>query len=238
MKTKLVILLMLLNLVSVNLNSQKVISPIKYRFPRGQDGFLKYAFENIAYPDSSKFYWSFGFSISSISITPKGEIAEIKIINPVDKFIDAEVVKLLEGTKGRWIKCDSIEKNQTFYVQIAFKFNFANPRFCESKSVPYRYLFLEPIVVTAMTFQEPTRKVFDDQTLAEAGNNMLNEGRYREALLVINELIKRDPFNRELYKIRILVNSNLGRIELVKKDSLMLTNFAEGYSIDEIVKTN
>jgi acyl CoA:acetate/3-ketoacid CoA transferase beta subunit len=56
--------------------------------------------------------------------------------------------------------------------------------------------------------------------------------------LVINELIKRDPFNRELYKIRILVNSNLGRIELVKKDSLMLTNFAEGYSIDEIVKTN
>jgi hypothetical protein len=227
-------ILIMLNLVSVSLFSQKAIAPINYRYPKGQEGFTKYASRIIIYPDSSLHNLSYGLSISKISITPLGEIASIRIVNPVDKYIDAEVIRFLEKTKGKWIKCDSIEKNQVFYVQIAFKFNFSSLSFCESKSIAYNYLFIEPIVITAISFKIPENNVYDDKALAEAGNTLLNEGRYRDALVIINELIKREPFNKDLYKIRILINTNLGRNDFVTEDNLRLTNFAEEYSLDDI----
>jgi len=77
-----------------------------------------------------------------------------------------------------------------------------------------------------------------DQTLAAAGTSAIEEERYDEAIEILNELIKRHPFTKELYQLRILAHKKLGHTDLVNQDINTINNFAEGYSLDEIVGIN
>ena len=56
----------------------------------------------------------------------------------------------------------------------------------------------------------------------------------QNALPLLNELIKRDPFNRDLYKVRIMINIRLNRPEFVNQDDNKIFDFAEGFSLDEL----
>lgn len=71
---------------------------------------------------------------------------------------------------------------------------------------------------------------------SERLNSSLKNEKFEEALPFLNELIKREPFSRELYKVRIMINKKLSKPELVDQDDNKIFNFAEGYSSDELIK--
>jgi hypothetical protein len=59
---------------------------------------------------------------------------------------------------------------------------------------------------------------------------------YAEALKCISELIKRNPFNKELYQIRISIHQRLNKNELIMQDLIKMQNFIPGVSLDELIE--
>jgi len=220
------------------MDGQESVKTLEYRFQDGEKGFYEFVYENINYPETSKKNGSYGCSISRISITPTGEIDGIEIINSIDEYIDTEVTNLLMATARKWIRCDSVVKNQIYYLKIDFIFSGIQLSPLSPKSKLYSLLFLDTIVVTTMATSEGIKKIYDDPTLVEASISLIKQGEYSQALKLINELIKRNPFNKELYNIRMSINSSLGRIEFVNQDKDKLANFIEGHSLDEIMSIN
>jgi hypothetical protein len=173
MKTKLFIVLCIIFSSSFEILAQKTVNPIKCRFRNGEKGFLKFLAENTSYPDSSKNKNSYGFSIARVSITPIGEIEDIKILNPVDQYIDDEVIHALNATKNMWKPCDTCKLNQVFYVQIAFTFFGITPNYCDSKSKIYKSLYTEPVVLTALIIGKQQSPIYSDSRLADIGNSLI-----------------------------------------------------------------
>ena len=85
-----------------------------------------------------------------------------------------------------------------------------------------------------MPMPQKENEILDDSKLTENCNSLLNEGKYFKASKILNELIERDPFDKELYRVRILLNTTLGKDDLVIKDKNTINKFAEEYSLDEI----
>jgi hypothetical protein len=238
--------LLLLTCISISncLYSQKFKKPIDYRFKDGEMGYISFFSKSVHFPVTAIEKGTFANSITKISVNPEGGIAEITVVNPIDSIIDNEVLRVIELSKNFWKKCDSIKHDQVFYIQIAFSLPGFKPNLCKPKSQEIIKLFPEPIIVTIPESlmpaiskendaKKPTKK---SEELSELLNTNLENDKYEDALPFLNELIKRDPFNRDLYKVRIMINIKLNRPELVDKDDNKIFDFAEGFSLDELNK--
>lgn len=220
--------------LSIESFGQNRIDPIKNRYPGGEEGFMEYLMKTIVYPESSTNNRSIGFSISRISLNASGAITDIAIINPIDKYIDKEVTRVIKLSEKKWKAIKEADSTKVLYIQIAFTFYGITPHYCDSKTNAYERLFIKPIVITCMPMPQEENEILDDSKLTENCNSLLNEGKYPEASQMLNELIERDPFNKELYRVRILLNTTLGKYDLVNKDNNTINKFAEEYSLDDI----
>jgi hypothetical protein len=237
-------ILLLLTCISIydSLYSQKFQKPIDYRFKDGEMGYLSFFSKSTHFPVTSIEKGTFANSITKITVNPDGEITEITVINPIDSIIDNEVLRVIELSKNFWKKCDSIKHDQVFYVQIAFSLPGFQPNLCKPKSQEIMKLFPEPIIVRIPESLLPTlskensikKPIEKSEELSERLNSNLKNEKFEDALPFLNELIKRDPFNRDLYKVRIMINIKLNRPELVNQDDNKIFDFAEGFSIDEL----
>jgi hypothetical protein len=221
--------------LSYNVLAQTQIKPIEYRFKNGEKGLVDFLSGRVIYPKFSQVAGTIGFSISGISITPEGKIDNIKIINPIDELIDNEVFSLLKLSAKFWLKCDTISHNQTFYIQIAFVISGSSLKVSVTSPVSYKF-FIEPVTVTAPNSINDVAFVpQSDELIAVKCIVLVSSKNYNEALDFINELIKRNPFKKELYQYRITINKNINRQDLIEADVQKLTNFADGFSLDEIL---
>jgi len=237
------LIIILLFIVS-NLCSQKAKLPINYRFKNGEVGFTSFFLKNIKYPKKSIQNGTIANSITRISINPKGEIDSIFTLNPIDTIIDLEVNRVINLSRNLWKKCDSIEHDHVFYIQIAFSLNKIMPNIFDPRSNQLMKLFPDPIIITLPeplinspdNEKEPKVIIPSDEALAQKLNSYLAASDFGTALPLLNELIKRDPFNRELYKVRIMINIKSGKSELASADDNKLFDFAEGFSLNDINK--
>lgn len=212
------------------LSSQDIEKPINMRFKGGEGNFVSFFSNSISLPKEVK-ERIFGNSITRVSVNPKGKIVEIATINPIDSIVDKEVLRVVNLSRKLWINSDKDTSNQVFYIQILFSRAEILPNAIKSKIPELEALFPEPAII------EYNSKTFiKNEDLLEKANSALAAEKYEEALPVYNELIKRDPFNRDLYKVRIMINIKLNRPELVNQDDEKIFNFAEGYSLDDLTQ--
>ena len=231
-------------LFSQNSFCQKFKKPIDYRFKNGEIGYSAFFSKSIFYPEASVKAGSIGNSITRVSINPKGEINGIDIINPIDTSIDNMILRAIDQSRNYWRKCDSISHDQKFFIQISFSLPGFYPIIFKPKTRALVALFPDPIRVTlpepllATLSKENEGRIWavKNEELTEKANKYLDSAKYEEVLPYINELIKRDPFTRELYKARIMINIKLNKPELVSSDDDKISDFAEGFSINEINK--
>jgi hypothetical protein len=234
-----IIIITLLFFYSYNSVSQTV-SKIDQRFKEGELGIRKYLAENIKYPPYSLEKNSIGLSISRISITPEGEIENIQIINSIDNAIDKEIIRVLKASKKLWIKCDTSSHNQSFYIQIAF--DIIQKLVFIPKRIETSYNFFKikndlfiPFIVCNAFKSGKFPLVMSDDSLAVTTDRLIKEGKYKDALEITNQLIKRNPFNKEMYQARIFLYRKTNQNELITSDINKINNFAEGLSIDQFL---
>lgn len=220
--------------ISNALYSQEYSNPVDYRFKGGEDRYISFFSKSISLPESAIKNGVFGNSITRISINPEGVINGITTINPIDSIVDNEVIRVIDSSQNLWKKCDTVNHDQVFYIQIVFSTSQFIPNIFKPKSGELIKLFPKPILITVNgDLEHPFIK---SRELSEKANLDLENGKFEEALPFINELIKRDPFNRDLYKTRIMINVRLNRPERVEEDDNKIFNFAEGYSLDDLFK--
>ena len=227
------LVLMIIVFFSINNNSllaqEKLID---LRFEGKSDGLLSVLLHNIQYPVESQENNSMGYSISGITITPKGEIDNISIINSINNSIDEEVKRVLKMTKNKWLKSDSITTNQTFYVQIVFVINTPSNPSEDYNQVKDGYNFLESAFVTAVAVKgNPKSNI----SISKEISKFCKSENYEEAKKNIDELIRRNPFNKDLYQLRISINKKINRNDLILKDVEKIQNFIPGVSLDELI---
>ena len=222
-------------LLPLNGLAQTQLKPVEYRFTNGEKGLKEFIIQNVKYPIFSQMYRSIGFSISRISITPKGKIENIKIINPIDEYIDAEVIRMLKSSSTLWLKCDTIRYDQAFYIQIVFVLSGPALNFMVLNPVTNR-MFIEPVTVKReYSINKDSSKPETDESLAIKCSVLAYSEKYYEALNFIDDLIRRNPFRKEYYQYRIWVCKKLGRMDLIEIDIQKLSNFADGLSLAEIL---
>lgn len=235
---------LLVFIFSQSIYCQRYKKPIDYRFKNGENGYSAFFSKSVTYPQASVNAGTVGNSITRVSINPKGEINGIDIINPIDTTIDNMILRAIDQSRNYWRKCDSISHDQKFFIQISFSLPGFYPILFKPKTRALVALFPDPIRITlpdpllATLSKENEGRIWSikNEVLTEKANTYLDNFKYEEALPYINELIKRDPFTRDLYKVRIMINIKLNKPELVSSDDEKISDFAEGFSIDELNK--
>jgi hypothetical protein len=225
------ILIAFIFLTAQNNYSQSNKKPIDYRFEENELGLRQFIQNNIIFPESSIIKGTVGFSISCISVTPEGKIDQIYILNPIDKAIDSEMIRVLKLSKNRWKASDTIISNQAFYIQVAFILGEANVVYPAIKN-PF---FIDPLIITAYSNTQ-TRPPVTDEILTKKSSDLIGAEKFKQALPYINDLIKRYPFNKDLYQYRISIYKKINRNELIESDIQKISNFIPGVSLDDLLK--
>ena len=223
---------MLLNLTGNSLIAQEKV--INARLKGDVMELRKFIAQNLIYPPSSQLNRMVGYSITSITITPKGEIAAISTINQIDEPIEEDIKRVLRMTKNKWLKCDTISANQTFYIPIVYALG-VKP--VVKTPVKDKYNFVDAIVLSAWglvnnDFPE------SNESIATKLAKELKKNNYKEALDYVDESIRRNPFNKEMYQLRMTINGKLKNNDLVNKDLQKMQNFIPGVSLDELLIEN
>lgn len=214
--------------------SQTTIKPIDSRFDSKEEGFQKYLKENLSFPQESLDKNSSGFSISSITITPDGKIDKIAIVNSIDEEIDAQISKVLEKSKRHWKASKKATENETFYVQVGFvRTNIGAEASIESP-VTNEY-FIEPVLIQSFNLDFSFEPLTND-TLAVMCYNELKAKNYQKSLDYINTLIRRNPYNKGYYDLRIMINRELKNNEAIMEDLDKINSFVPGYSLHALLK--
>lgn len=106
----------------------------------------------------------------------------------------------------------------------------------EDKSIGYSIAGIT-ITPEGKIFKISTINPIDESIAAKLGEALKNN-KYSEAQNYINESIRRNPLNKELYQLRMTINRKLNRNDLIIKDIQKLQNFIPGVSLDELINKN
>ena len=140
-------------------------------------------------------------------------------------------------TKNKWLKCDTISTNQTFYIPIVYVITTLGEAPVFDNPVNEKFNFIEPIVLTAGVW-ESEKLPETNESIATKIVDALKENEYKEAIRYIDESLRRNPFNKKLYQLRMSINGNLNYKDLIIKDIQKMQNFIPGVSLDELINEN
>lgn len=231
MKTRIMILLLFIFSDLLNVSGQ--VKQIELRYKEKEHGFLKYLSKNLKYPDESATNKVTGYSVTGITITPQGEIKNINIINSLDKNIDDQITTALSKTKGKWIKSDSIKTDETFYVQVIYRIESSDAAPSQDPPLKDIFNFIEPITVTSKASKE--EGIETSESIGTKIAECLKSNKSDESIKYIDELIRRNPFNKNLYQLKASINKKLGRNDIAEKDLQKLQNFIPGVPLEDFL---
>ena len=233
MRTTFLLIFVFLNLIGNTIIAQEKV--INTRFKGEEIGLRTFLGQNLKYPVLSQQDKSIGYSITGITITPEGKIFEISTINPIDESIEKDIYRVLQMTKNKWLKCDTISTNQTFYVQIVYVLGDSPSINNPAKD---QYNFIDLVVLTALGLGNDNYLPESDESIATKLGEALGKNKYGKAQSYIDELIRRNPFNKELYQLRMTNSRKLNKNDLIIKDIQKMQNFIPGVSLDELININ
>jgi protein TonB len=176
------------------------------RFKEGAQGFARYLMRNIKYPEAARGKGIVGTSLSSFKITPGGTIAEVAIINSLGGAIDREVTRVLQSTRKLWLPTGNTSSGNEIVMILPIKFSLSSGDFYRDQ--PNGLSLLDEVVVVGYG---ATVQIKDDQEYVARSNEFMQGNQYEKALDNLSELIRRNPYNGNLYRVRAKANRALGR---------------------------
>ena len=233
MKTRISIILLLFiccDLITVFGQSKH----IDLRFKDKEDAFIKFLSRNLKYPHESIANKVTGYSVTGISIAPDGEIKGISVINSLDKNIDDQITATLLKTKGKWLKSDSIKTDQTFYVQVIYRIETSDAVPLQDTPFKNVHNFIKPITITSKVSKEGGT-IETSESIGTKIAECMKSDKSEETINYVDELIRRNPFNKNLYQLRASLNNKLGRNDEAEKDFQKLQNFIPGVSLESLL---
>jgi len=94
-------------------------------FPGGEKELFKYLSNNISYPEISKINNSQGKVLIEFVIEKNGMISNIQILQGVDKFIDAEAIRVVKKMPN-WLPGEQLDEKVRVKQRLPIKFKLSN----------------------------------------------------------------------------------------------------------------
>lgn len=171
----------------------------------------------LEYPSSGYNRHTVGTAIAVLTITPQGDMKEVKILNSLGFGFDRMVHQALSATQDIWLADNYVKHDITLFIPISFVLKET-----QYKRATPRLDFLMPeIVVISHTI----RKIREDVFLATKANHLYIEKKYRRAMKYLDELIRRNPFDKNLFIMRGVARHQTGDASGACDDFSMVTTF-------------
>ena len=146
------------------------------------------------YPPSGFSNHRVGTSVVAITITPQGGMRPVEFITSLGYGFDKIIRHVITTNRDIWL-ADSYVQNDIVLL-VPFTFLFAN-------SVYYRADKPPPTILPEVRIIAGRgNSIRDDLTLTTRANHHYLEKRYRKAKRYLDELIRRNPYNVNLYRMR------------------------------------
>lgn len=195
------------------------------RYVGGDTAFYRFLGQNMRYPASARRAGIIGTAILGFTLLPNGELTDVETVNPLSKDIDNEVIRVLIETTDNWQPSPEALPVR-MYLPIAFTLD----------GVPLIRagidddLFIEEIVVRA--FGPVEANIRSRESLIEKLYKFIEKEKHSRALRSADELIRRDPFNKQWFVIRSTIHKDMGDAEAVCRDLRNIQNLLQ-YPVSE-----
>ena len=147
----------------------------------------------VTYPHASQHRHRVGTSIAAITITPQGELKSVEIITSLGYSFDKMIREAITTTRDLWL-ADPHLKNDIVFL-IPFTFLFENSVYTRANEPP-------GFVLPELKIISYPNNIRGDIRLTTRANHHYVEKRYKRAKRYLNELIRRNPYSRNLYLMR------------------------------------
>ena len=195
----------------------------------GAPTFYDTMYYELGYPSFGYERHIVGTTIAILTITPQGELKEVKILNSLGYSFDRTVREALSTTQNIWLADSYVKRDIVLFVPISFVFDDS-----QYKRATPRLDFLMPEIVV---ISRRMRKIREDITLVTKANQLYIEKKYRRAMKYLNELIRRNPYDKNLFIMRGTARYKTGDPAGACEDFSMITTFlrqslpAEAYAL-------
>lgn len=160
---------------------------LDYRYRGGFYSFERLFLKTVEYPEYAKKNCVVGIMICRFNVDCEGDITNLTITNPLRWGIDQSVEKFFQQTVGNWNTCDD-DKYTRFEVPIQFTIN-------ETETNSTDAMIIYHTELTGYTCKS-------DSYFKEKFDKAMEKNSKKKAIKYINELIKRNPYDSELYTLR------------------------------------
>ncbi len=167
-----------------------------YRVENGAPTFYRQISETLKYPRSARQRGTIGTAVVSFLLSPSGAISDFNIVNSIGETIDQEIIEAFQETADLWLP-DCLEENN--YI-LFFPVIFLIDEITFTQTKHEAGFMLEKIMVTG--YSGGGRNFKDDKHYSDKAIELYQKKDYKKAIQPLDELIRRNPFNEELYKMR------------------------------------
>lgn len=181
------------------------------RYEGGAEAFYRLMGSSLRYPAGARHAGIVGTAILSFTLLPDGQVTNIEMANPLGKVIDDEVKQVFAKTTDHWLAAPD-DVPARMYLPIAFTIDGA-PLIRAGMDDD---LFIEEIVVKA--FGPLRANLRSREKLIESLYKYIEKKKHRRALRFADELVRRDPHNKEWYLVRSSIHKAMGNNEAVCHD--------------------
>ena len=187
----------------------------------------EYLSRNIRYPKDAVNNSSIGTYIGCIRFDPKGNLINVFTINPLRKSIDKQFEDLInKNWRSNKMQIGALLDTTDFIIIIQFTISQGSPfssglnpptlSYYVDTNLKPKY-FSEPVIVIAYQNSE-INNITDDQILIDNANRDYKNGKYKNCIKYINELIRRNPYNGDLIYMRAMSYVKLNKPDFACKD--------------------
>lgn len=160
---------------------------LDYRYRGGFYSFERMFLKTVEYPEYTKKNCIVGMMIARFEVDCEGEIKNLVIKSPIGWGLNQMVEKFFQETVDNWNKCDD-DKYTRFEVPIQFTINET-----ETDSTNAMLIYQEELTGYICKGDDYYREKLD---------KALEKNNRKKTLKYLSELIRRNPYDSELYTLR------------------------------------
>lgn len=108
----------------VDSDKDEIVAPEQMpEFEGGIDGLVAYMTENLTYPDDAMKADIQGYVLVQFTVTKNGEIDDVTVLRAVHPSLDAEAIRVVKTTSGKWTpgKLNGQNVSVRYALPVSFK---------------------------------------------------------------------------------------------------------------------
>ncbi len=211
-------------------------------FEGGYEGYTEFFRQNLTYPESSYKNQVEGLMLLNFSINPVQKKIDIQFLTLLDKAIEKQIDKVLKLSLSKWRMEE--DKDYTIYQPIVYSML---PYYPEAfvgdvpeipTDLPLKFNQPFVLIKSNRITADISLKALKNQdvseskkTLYQRGENayrkFLEKGDKESAYLVLNQIIRYNPLNRDYLLARIKLEKDIKVNEYQVYDSYLLSDFVD-----------